>query len=47
MLFSLLEELLFVDAHCWPVGDPSEVFDSEPFLSKQLVMVPDYWVSST
>lgn len=46
MLFSSFEELLFTDADSWPVRDPSEVFDSEPFLSKQLVTFPDYWASS-
>lgn len=46
ILFSSFEELLFTDADCWPVRDPSEVFGSEPFLSKQLVTFPDYWASS-
>ena len=46
MLFSSFEELLFTDADCWPVRDPNEVFDSEPFLSRHLVTFPDYWASS-
>ena len=46
ILTSTFEELLFIDADCFPVKDLTPVFDSEPFLSKGLITFPDYWAST-
>lgn len=46
ILSSSFEEVLFLDADCWPAFDPEEIFNSEPFHSYQLVTFPDYWANS-
>ena len=45
ILFSSFE-VLFMDSDCFPVFDPSEIFDSEPFRSTGLILWPDFWFSS-
>jgi alpha 1,2-mannosyltransferase len=46
ILTSSFEELLFIDADCFPVKDFTPVFDSEPFMSTGLITFPDYWAST-
>ncbi|MCJ1338859.1 hypothetical protein MMC09_004148 [Bachmanniomyces sp. S44760] len=46
MLFSSFEELLFLDADAFPIHNPDPQFDSEPYLSSNLVLWPDFWASS-
>ena len=47
ILLSSFENLLFMDADCFPVQDPWELLHSEPFTSKGLVSWPDFWASTT
>jgi alpha 1,2-mannosyltransferase len=46
IVFSSFEEVLFMDSDCFPVFDPSEIFDSEPFQSTSLILWPDFWFPS-
>ena len=43
MLFSSFENILFLDADNFPVYQPEELFESEPFISQHMVLWPDYW----
>ncbi|EGC48042.1 alpha-1,2 mannosyltransferase [Histoplasma capsulatum var. duboisii H88] len=43
LLFSSFEQVLFLDADSFPIHNPGELFDSEPFLSTGLVTWPDFW----
>ncbi|OJD21550.1 hypothetical protein ACJ73_07108 [Blastomyces percursus] len=43
LLFSSFEEVLFLDADSFPMHDPINLFDSEPFLSTGLITWPDFW----
>lgn len=47
VLFSSFEDIVWVDADCFPLGKPEELLDSEPFTSSGLVTWPDFWASST
>ncbi|BFZ58886.1 mannosyltransferase [Savitreella phatthalungensis] len=46
LLFSSFEEVLFLDADAWPVKDPEQLFESEPFKSTGYVLWPDFWAIS-
>ncbi|PGH00629.1 hypothetical protein AJ79_08145 [Helicocarpus griseus UAMH5409] len=46
MLFSSFEELLWLDADCFPLHDPIELLQSKPFTDFGLVTWPDFWASS-
>jgi len=46
ILFSSFESVLFLDADNFPVRAPENLFDSEPYLSENLVLWPDYWSST-
>lgn len=46
VLFSSFEEIVWMDADCFPLGKPEELLDSEPFVSAGLVTWPDFWFSS-
>ncbi|MCJ1376777.1 hypothetical protein MMC20_008022 [Loxospora ochrophaea] len=46
IIFSSFEDLLFLDADCFPVQDPTSLFSSEPFVSYGLVTWPDFWIIS-
>ena len=46
MLFTSFEEFLFLDADAFPAYDPKDLFTNEPFISKGMVMWPDFWGSS-
>ncbi|KAI5290105.1 hypothetical protein KEM54_002426 [Ascosphaera aggregata] len=43
MLFSSFEEVLFLDADCFPLRDPLELFNSKVYLDHGLVTWPDFW----
>ncbi|KAJ5764301.1 Alpha-mannosyltransferase [Penicillium manginii] len=46
VLFSSFEEIVWMDADCFPLGKPEDLLDSEPFKSNGLVTWPDFWASS-
>lgn len=46
VLFSTFETVIWLDADCIPVHDPTNLLSSEPFLSTGLVTWPDYWAST-
>ena len=46
ILFSSFESVLYLDSDCMALLDPTELFDSEPFLSTGLVSWPDYWIAT-
>lgn len=46
MVFSSFEEVLWLDADCVPLHDPSILLDSQPFTSTGLVTWPDFWGST-
>ena len=46
MLFSSFEQILFLDADAFPLVDPNVLFTTEPFLSRPMVLWPDFWGSS-
>ncbi|KAI5298210.1 Glucosyltransferase-like protein [Ascosphaera pollenicola] len=43
ILFSSFEEVLFLDADCFPLRDPIELFDSKVYQDHGLVTWPDFW----
>jgi alpha 1,2-mannosyltransferase len=47
LLASEFEDILFLDADNFPIVDPSEFFDEEPYTSTGLVTWPDFWASTT
>jgi alpha 1,2-mannosyltransferase len=47
ILFSSYQEVLFLDADCWPVRKPDYLFTSEPYHSRGLVTWPDFWLSTS
>ncbi|KAL2222200.1 putative alpha-1,2-mannosyltransferase [Thermoascus aurantiacus ATCC 26904] len=46
ILFSSFEEVIWMDADCFPLHRPEELFDSEPFRSTGMVTWPDFWAST-
>jgi alpha 1,2-mannosyltransferase len=46
MLFSSFESLIFLDADSFAVRSPDPLFESEPFISKGLILWPDFWVNT-
>jgi len=46
LLFSTFQEILFLDADCWPVRKPDYLFTAEPYRSHGLVTWPDFWLST-
>ncbi|KAJ5250658.1 hypothetical protein N7489_001068 [Penicillium chrysogenum] len=46
VLFSSFEDIVWMDADCFPLGKPEELLDSEPFKTNGLVTWPDFWASS-
>jgi len=46
ILFSSFEDVLFLDSDCFPVFDPEQLFDTDPFLSTGMVLWPDFWFPS-
>ncbi|OJJ51044.1 hypothetical protein ASPZODRAFT_127040 [Penicilliopsis zonata CBS 506.65] len=46
VLFSSFEEVVWMDADCFPLYTPETLLESEPFLSTGLVTFPDFWAST-
>lgn len=46
IVFSSFEDVLFLDADCFPIYDPTRLLDSEPFKETGLVIWPDFWYAS-
>ena len=46
MLFSSFEDMIWMDADCFPLGKPEDLLDSEPYTSFGMVTWPDFWYSS-
>ena len=46
ILTSTFSEVLFLDADCFPVIDPTKVFTTAPFTTTGLVTFPDYWATT-
>jgi alpha 1,2-mannosyltransferase len=46
ILFSSFEELIFLEADAFPVRNPDNLMDLEPYKSAGLVVWPDFWVST-
>jgi len=46
IIFSSFQEVLFLDADCWPIHKPDYLFDAEPYRSHGLVTWPDFWPST-
>ena len=46
ILFSSFEDVMLLDSDAFPVHDPATLFSTEPFLSKGLVLWPDFWYST-
>ncbi|KZZ93924.1 alpha-1,2-mannosyltransferase [Ascosphaera apis ARSEF 7405] len=43
ILFSSFEEVLFLDADCFPLRDPVELFESKVYKDHGLITWPDFW----
>lgn len=43
LLISTFEKILFLDSDNIPVSNPDKLFNSEPFLSNNMVTWPDFW----
>ncbi|RAK77950.1 alpha-mannosyltransferase [Aspergillus fijiensis CBS 313.89] len=43
VLFSSFEEVIWMDADCFPLTKPEVLLDAEPFKSAGLVTWPDFW----
>lgn len=46
VLFATFETLIWLDADCIPVHDPTPLLTTDPFLTTGLVTWPDYWAST-
>ncbi|KAE8307815.1 mannosyltransferase putative-domain-containing protein [Aspergillus transmontanensis] len=46
VLFSSFEEVVWMDADCFPMDKPEILLNHEPFTSTGLVTWPDFWASS-
>ncbi|OGM48764.1 hypothetical protein ABOM_002940 [Aspergillus bombycis] len=46
VLFSSFEEIVWMDADCFPMDKPEILLNHEPFTSTGLVTWPDFWASS-
>ncbi|EEP76821.1 conserved hypothetical protein [Uncinocarpus reesii 1704] len=46
MLFSSFEEVVWIDADCFPLDQPEVLLNSEPYKSTGMVVWPDYWIST-
>lgn len=46
IIFSSFEDALFLDSDCFPIFDPSQLFNTEPFLSTGMILWPDFWFPS-
>ncbi|OJD11493.1 hypothetical protein AJ78_07747 [Emergomyces pasteurianus Ep9510] len=46
ILFSSFEEIVWLDADCFPLHQPEEHLDSNPFKLTGMVTWPDFWIST-
>lgn len=46
LFFSDFEDNLLLDPNTLPFNEPDSIFKQEPYLSKGLIMWPDFWTSS-
>lgn len=46
VLFSSFEEVIWMDADCFPLHKPEDLLDSNPFKSTGMVTWPDFWAST-
>ena len=46
MILSSFENLIFLDADCFPVADPQALLHAEPYTSKGIITWPDFWIST-
>ncbi|KAE8145528.1 mannosyltransferase putative-domain-containing protein [Aspergillus avenaceus] len=46
VLFSSFEEIIWMDADCFPLDKPEILLNHEPFTSTGMVTWPDFWASS-
>lgn len=46
VLFSSFENIIWLDADCIPIHDPTTLLTTDPFKSTGLVTWPDYWAST-
>jgi alpha 1,2-mannosyltransferase len=46
IIFSSFEDVLFLDSDCFPIFDPDQLFDTDPFLATGMVLWPDFWFPS-
>ena len=44
ILFSPLQDVLFLDADAFPISNPEYLFDRDPYTSHGLVVWPDFWL---
>ena len=47
ILFSVFEQVLFLDADNIPIRNPDPIFTSEAFIETGVVLWPDYWKSTS
>jgi len=46
MLLSSFEDMVFLDADCFPIFNPETLLSSAPFTTHGLVLWPDFWYST-
>ncbi|KAI9831360.1 MAG: hypothetical protein M1819_005134 [Sarea resinae] len=46
ILFSSFEDVIWLDADCFPLYKPELLFNSDPFKSRGMITWPDYWAST-
>jgi alpha 1,2-mannosyltransferase len=46
IVFSSFEDVLFLDADCFPIRDPTKYFTSRPFVDTGMIIWPDIWYPS-
>lgn len=46
MVFSTFEQFIFLDDDVFPTANPDSLFESEPFLSKGMILWPDFWADT-
>lgn len=44
LIFSSFQNILFLDADCFPIRNPDHILDVEPFKSHGMVTWPDFWL---
>jgi alpha 1,2-mannosyltransferase len=47
LIASSFQNILFLDADCFPVRSPDDIFTSEPFTSTGFIAWPDFWTPTS